>query len=62
MQAEHHNFSLEKASLNDKIEELEDRIEELQETAENARWELKKARLREDRSLILNALNLLHLF
>lgn len=49
LQAEHHNFSLEKASLNDKIEELEDRIEELQETAENARWELKKARLREDR-------------
>nr|CAB3265658.1 E3 ubiquitin-protein ligase BRE1B [Phallusia mammillata] len=49
LQAEHHKFTHDRLKLEAKVEELEDRVEELQETAENARWELKKTRLREDR-------------
>ncbi|XP_076817481.1 E3 ubiquitin-protein ligase BRE1A-like [Clavelina lepadiformis] len=49
LQAEHHKFSLERSTLEDKIEGLEERVEELQDTAETARWELKKTRSREDR-------------
>jgi len=40
---------MERDTHEEKIESLDERIEELQEAAENARWELKKTRLREDR-------------
>uniref|UniRef100_H2YL10 E3 ubiquitin protein ligase n=1 Tax=Ciona savignyi TaxID=51511 RepID=H2YL10_CIOSA len=49
VQAEHHKYYLDRTNLEEKIGLLEERVEELQETAENARWDLKKIRLREDR-------------
>uniref|UniRef100_H2YL12 E3 ubiquitin protein ligase n=1 Tax=Ciona savignyi TaxID=51511 RepID=H2YL12_CIOSA len=42
-------YYLDRTNLEEKIGLLEERVEELQETAENARWDLKKIRLREDR-------------
>jgi len=49
LQTKHDDFLLEKAAMKDKEESQEERIADLQEDIQNAKWELKKARGREEK-------------
>lgn len=49
LQKKHEEFFIEKSTFEDKIEEHEDIIADLQETVQTSKWELKKARRREEK-------------
>ena len=48
-QAKHDLFLNEKSTLEDKVDEQEDRIADLQDSYETGKWELQKAKTREQK-------------